>query len=40
MTSFVSLSGYITDIHTAVYPGRKLDAGTSTRPGEAVARDL
>ena len=29
-----------TGIHTAIYPGRKLWPGTTTRPGEVVQRDL
>jgi carbonic anhydrase/acetyltransferase-like protein (isoleucine patch superfamily) len=29
-----------TGIHTAIYPGRKLAAGTSTRPGDVVQLDL
>ena len=29
-----------TGIHTAIYPGRKLAPGASTRPGEIVQRDL
>ena len=29
-----------TGIHTAIYPGRKLAAGSSTRPGEIVSHDL
>ena len=29
-----------TGIHTAIYPGRKLGAGVSTRPGEVVSKDL
>jgi acetyltransferase-like isoleucine patch superfamily enzyme len=29
-----------TGIHTAIYPGRKLAAGSSTRPGEIVKDDL
>ena len=29
-----------TGIHTAIYPGRKLWPGTTTRPGEIVQRDL
>lgn len=33
-------NGVHTGIHTAIYPGRKLGAGTSTRPGEVVSRDL
>lgn len=28
-----------TGIHTSIYPGRKLGAGTSTRPGEIVQTD-
>ena len=33
-------AGVHTGINTSVYPGRKLWPGTSTRPGEIVARDL
>lgn len=29
-----------TGIHTAIYPGRKLAAGSSTRPGDVVQLDL
>ena len=29
-----------TGIHTAIYPGRKLWPGTTTRPGDIVQRDL
>lgn len=29
-----------TGIHTAIYPGRKLGPGTTTRPGEIVTHDL
>lgn len=29
-----------TGIHTSIYPGRKISAGASTRPGEIVSRDL
>ncbi len=29
-----------TGIHTSIYPGRKLGAGTSTRPGAVVSCDL
>ncbi|MFZ9935547.1 MAG: hypothetical protein ACO3JG_00655 [Luteolibacter sp.] len=32
--------GVHTGIHTAIYPGRKLWPGTSTRPGETVGKDL
>ncbi len=32
--------GVHTGIQTAIYPGRKLGPGTSTRPGEDVSRDL
>lgn len=32
--------GVHTGIHTAIYPGRKLFPGTSTRPGAVVDRDL
>ena len=32
--------GVHTGIHTSIYPGRKLAAGTSTRPGDIVRRDL
>lgn len=32
--------GVHTGIHTAIYPGRKLGPGTSTRPGEVVQSDL
>ena len=32
--------GVHTGIHTSIYPGRKLAAGTSTRPGAIVQRDL
>jgi bifunctional UDP-N-acetylglucosamine pyrophosphorylase/glucosamine-1-phosphate N-acetyltransferase len=31
--------GVHTGIHTAIYPGRKLAAGSSTLPGEVVNRD-
>ncbi|MFD2158847.1 hypothetical protein ACFSW8_08065 [Rubritalea tangerina] len=31
--------GVHTGIHTAIYPGRKLGAGTSTRPNESVETD-
>ena len=33
-------SGVHTGIHTSIYPGRKLWAGVSTRPGQVVQRDL
>ena len=29
-----------TGIHTAIYPGRKLAPGSSTRPGDVVQLDL
>jgi UDP-N-acetylglucosamine diphosphorylase / glucose-1-phosphate thymidylyltransferase / UDP-N-acetylgalactosamine diphosphorylase / glucosamine-1-phosphate N-acetyltransferase / galactosamine-1-phosphate N-acetyltransferase len=32
--------GVHTGIHTAIYPGRKLWPGTSTRPGEIVQHDI
>ncbi|MCU0752997.1 MAG: hypothetical protein MUC40_08260 [Akkermansiaceae bacterium] len=32
--------GVHTGIHTAIYPGRNLWPGTSTRPGEIVSKDL
>jgi bifunctional UDP-N-acetylglucosamine pyrophosphorylase/glucosamine-1-phosphate N-acetyltransferase len=32
--------GVHTGIHTAIYPGRKLWPGTSTRPGEIVQKDI
>ncbi|MCW1886391.1 hypothetical protein OKA04_16760 [Luteolibacter flavescens] len=32
--------GVHTGINTSIYPGRKLWAGTSTRPGEVVQRDI
>jgi len=32
--------GVHTGIHTSIYPGRKLAAGTSTRPGDIVQQDL
>jgi bifunctional UDP-N-acetylglucosamine pyrophosphorylase/glucosamine-1-phosphate N-acetyltransferase len=32
--------GVHTGINTAIYPGRKLGPGTTTRPGETVSRDL
>lgn len=32
--------GVHTGIHTAIYPGRKLSPGASTRPGEVVRHDL
>lgn len=32
--------GVHTGIHTAIYPGRKLGPGRSTRPGEIVQRDI
>lgn len=32
--------GVHTGINTSIYPGRKLWAGTSTRPGEIVQRDV
>lgn len=32
--------GVHTGIHTAIYPGRKLWPGTTTRPGEIVSKDL
>ena len=32
--------GVHTGIHTAIYPGRKLSAGASTRPGDIVSRDI
>lgn len=32
--------GVHTGIHTAIYPGRKLGRGTSTRPNESVEKDL
>lgn len=32
--------GVHTGIHTAIYPGRKLGPGTSTRPNESVEKDL
>lgn len=33
-------NGVHTGIHTSIYPGRKLAAGTSTRPGEIVIKDI
>ena len=33
-------NGVHTGIHTAIYPGRKLAPGTSTRPGDVVQLDL
>ncbi|MDD3117876.1 MAG: hypothetical protein PHQ27_01735 [Victivallales bacterium] len=33
-------AGVHTGIHTAIYPGRKIWAGMSTRPGDIVQRDL
>lgn len=32
--------GVHTGINTSIYPGRKISAGASTRPGEIVMRDL
>ena len=32
--------GVHTGIHTSIYPGRKLAAGTTTRPGDIVRTDL
>jgi len=32
--------GVHTGIHTSIYPGRKLAAGATTRPGDIVQRDL
>jgi len=32
--------GVHTGIHTSIYPGRKLGAGTTTRPGDIVRTDL
>jgi bifunctional UDP-N-acetylglucosamine pyrophosphorylase/glucosamine-1-phosphate N-acetyltransferase len=32
--------GVHTGIHTAIYPGRKLWPGTTTRPGEIVSKDI
>jgi len=33
-------NGVHTGIHTAIYPGRKLGAGVTTRPNDTVRRDL